>query len=418
MLRSIFRSPRTPLASAKAASQINKAGETVVLHRVKIKPRSRLRSLGIGFGTLVFAAQIYTTVVLGPVAQWLDKELDEMDQMDEKELEEAEPIFIAFPFTTKQVESLPYRGSDEEWQTFIKVNKDQNLQMRIRNDLANIARTVAEANPILKNRLGDRMAVRRWWMDVDYPYKPSPTFERSGLEINDEGIDWVTKPVDAATVFRTQRILFPSPVAASMFSFAGTMLKQNVAEIAKMLGYEPKSPVLPVNPNAIIEKTLKQLGARPRPEASKESGVLPAPNHQTPDGTATPNIAADRSTRSPSPLGPAASKATSPTTPEIPTDPDKPASAKDLVPHSSFQAHYAGPWAAFKRKLAQKWRPMRDLPPRGAIRVSGLVELEGPRAYAVIDVVGWWNPKTRKFDPASMFMGLRRLQMKQQGPMR
>ena len=56
-----------------------------------------------------------------------------MDQMDEKELEEAEPIFIAFPFTTKQVESLPYRGSDEEWQTFIKVNKDQNLQMRIRS---------------------------------------------------------------------------------------------------------------------------------------------------------------------------------------------------------------------------------------------------------------------------------------------
>lgn len=191
-----------------------------------------------------------------------------------------------------------------------------------------------------------------------------------------------------------------------------------MAEIAKMLGYEPKSPVVPANPNALIEKTLKQLGARPRSEASKESGVIPAPDHQTPDGTAPSSMAANRSTRSPSPLGPGASKAASSTMPDIPTDPDKPASAKDLVPHSAFQAHYAGPWAAFKKKLAQKWRPMRDLPPRGAIRVSGLVELEGPRAYAVIDVVGWWNPKTRKFDSPSMFMGLRRLQMKHQGPMR
>lgn len=90
------------------------------------------RSLGIGFGTLVFAVQIYTSVVLAPVAKWLDKELDEMEQMDEKELE-TEPIFIAFPFTTKSVDSLPYRGTDEEWQTFIKVNKDQNLQMKIRS---------------------------------------------------------------------------------------------------------------------------------------------------------------------------------------------------------------------------------------------------------------------------------------------
>ena len=80
----------------------------------------------------MFAVQIYTSVVLAPVAKWLDKELDEMEQMDDKELE-TDPIFIAFPFTTKAVDSLPYRGTDEEWQTFIKVNKDQNLQMKIRS---------------------------------------------------------------------------------------------------------------------------------------------------------------------------------------------------------------------------------------------------------------------------------------------
>jgi hypothetical protein len=83
-------------------------------------------------GVTCVCYQIYTTVVLGPLAKYLDRELE---NMDEKELEEAEvePIFIAFPFTTKMVPAAPYRGSDEEWQTFVKISKDKNLQMKIRS---------------------------------------------------------------------------------------------------------------------------------------------------------------------------------------------------------------------------------------------------------------------------------------------
>lgn len=47
--------------------------------------------------------------------------------------DEDEPIlFLPFPFTTKEVRQLPYKGSDPEWATFIAVNKDQQLQKDIK----------------------------------------------------------------------------------------------------------------------------------------------------------------------------------------------------------------------------------------------------------------------------------------------
>ena len=35
--------------------------------------------------------------------------------------------FFPIPFTTRVVESPPYRGSDPEWQAFIRVNNDREL---------------------------------------------------------------------------------------------------------------------------------------------------------------------------------------------------------------------------------------------------------------------------------------------------
>lgn len=47
--------------------------------------------------------------------------------------EEDEPIlFLPFPFTTQEVKQPPYKGSDPEWETFVKVNKDTKLQKDIK----------------------------------------------------------------------------------------------------------------------------------------------------------------------------------------------------------------------------------------------------------------------------------------------
>ena len=82
----------------------------------------------------------------------------------------------------------------------------------------------------------------------------------------------------------------------------------------------------------------------------------------------------------------------------------------------ALHAHFFRPIMAFKAKLAQTWRPAPDFPPRGSILVSGLVELDTAKAWLVFDVKAAWDPKTREYDPRSMHIKLRRMQLKKQGP--
>lgn len=56
---------------------------------------------------------------------------EEVKNMPEEELEEG-GLFIPFPGTTKQLKPNPYRGSDPEWQEFIKFSKDQGLAKSVR----------------------------------------------------------------------------------------------------------------------------------------------------------------------------------------------------------------------------------------------------------------------------------------------
>lgn len=76
------------------------------------------------------------------------------------------------------------------------------------------------------------------------------------------------------------------------------------------------------------------------------------------------------------------------------------------------------PWKALKQRFAKTWKPKPEVPPRGSIAVSGLIELETTKSYVVIDVIAWWNPKTRSYHDKSMVMRLRRAQMKNQKPFR
>lgn len=59
------------------------------------------------------------------------EELDIPDPPADEE-EEDKPLFIPFPGTTKQLKPVPYRGSDPEWQAFIKFSQDQDLAKRVR----------------------------------------------------------------------------------------------------------------------------------------------------------------------------------------------------------------------------------------------------------------------------------------------
>lgn len=73
-------------------------------------------------------------MVLDPLARSLD-DMDESelpDLPDDEGDEEDGSFFIPFPGTTKQLEPKPYRGSDPEWQEYIKFSQDQDLAKRVR----------------------------------------------------------------------------------------------------------------------------------------------------------------------------------------------------------------------------------------------------------------------------------------------
>lgn len=92
---------------------------------------------------------------------------------------------------------------------------------------------------------------------------------------------------------------------------------------------------------------------------------------------------------------------------------------QELFPgHDTIRSLTSKPWREFRQKLSQTYKPRREQPPRGAVLVSGLVELDTSKASIVIDVFAWYNPKTRRFDGKSMWMGLRKVQMKTQSPLR
>lgn len=78
-------------------------------------------------GVVMYASySLFERLVLGPV--------DKLEEGDLPETTEEEDLdwFIPFPGTTKELKPQPYRGTDPEWQEFVKFSKDRPLQDKVR----------------------------------------------------------------------------------------------------------------------------------------------------------------------------------------------------------------------------------------------------------------------------------------------
>jgi hypothetical protein len=80
--------------------------------------------------TVYVCWQIYSRVVIEPFDRALTEATKDIPEEDEEEIHK--PMFIPFPGTTKELKPKPYRGSDPEWQEFIKFSKDQKLAQKVR----------------------------------------------------------------------------------------------------------------------------------------------------------------------------------------------------------------------------------------------------------------------------------------------
>ena len=181
-------------------------------------------------------------------------------------------------------------------------------------------------------------------------------------------------------------------MSSSIWASYTALFHHNVAKIREVIGFKSdgKEQAYPVDSPMLPRASAKRSEARPD---------LPA------DGTltesSTDSLTAD-----------AASKPTS----------DKPSSSgpkQDVLPPlpavPQLGANTSTAITAFKKNLARTWRPALDYPPRGTFYVSGLVEVVGPKAMAVIDVRASYNPKSSQWE--EMVLGVRRLRKRKQVPL-
>ncbi|KAK4176370.1 hypothetical protein QBC36DRAFT_329495 [Triangularia setosa] len=400
----LFR-PSSALRLPKVFSKVP-TGQVIKIERVRLRHRRRFRFLGFAIKT-VLVYQFFEICVAGPLVKLLENE-DLLDNMPE---DEDLDIFIPFPLTTERHEPQPYSGKDPEWQEFVRLSKDKATLDKIRRDTVQMVCDAAEKNPALTWKVGKDMKVRRYWMDVDFPYRAPPVYTRKGLLFTDEVIAIAEQEVESATVKLLERVLWPKPMALSTWSLGKALVGRQLSSVAQFFGFEgdnsthpPDRPAsagplpLPTNHTTEVQKALERIRAQAtkRPEdVNDPRSISPAPN--TPSGTA-------RDKPISVPPRPSA---------EQNGNPEK------FIGQEKVQSLVGlKPWEEFMRTYAKVWKPIRPDPPRGCFAVSGLIEIETSKGYVVIDVLSWYNPKTKSHDRKSMWMSVRRMQYKQQAPMR
>ncbi|KAK8065191.1 hypothetical protein PG997_011938 [Apiospora hydei] len=427
----LFRSRPNIMALGSRISKIKTTGsepQTIRLQRVKIRRRWFKPWHFIGGAMAYYVAyNVYTHLVSGHIGKLLEKQIASMSPQERKQLkkdmeeDDSDPFTIPLPLTTKLVQPSPYKGTDPEWQMFIKVAKDKDLMENIKKSLADMARTTLENHPQIKQRFGRNMTVRRHWLELHFPYRPPPTFERQVIEFGDDGIVLATEPVDSNVALKIKNVLWPTALTLSTWAFTTELFKQNLQATARYFGYETQSRDPSADMQATLDKIRRQLAkGQPKAPDAKEQSPLASPKTQSVDGSETassttmsPSSTAGSSpptaTTSPDPSGPG---------PKAGADPDKKASAKDFYGIRQMSDHTSGPWQTFKRKFGQTWKPAGNLPPRGSIGVSGLVEVACPTATMTVEIWAFWDPQAKKFDPKTIQMRLKPIRMKHQAPLR
>ncbi|KAI1436897.1 hypothetical protein GGR50DRAFT_179370 [Xylaria sp. CBS 124048] len=393
--------------AARAHPKHTPQPEIIRIQRVRFHRKRKIIEYLLKFGIAYAAYRVVTRIL----ARAVDDELSEMTEQEQRAVEalDAEPIFIPFPGFTQEVYPLPYRGSDPEWQAYMKINEHPDLLLSVQKSLAEVVRRVVVKNAIQQ---GDSEAqISRFWFDVQYPPSPPPQFVRRGLSIGGEdGIAWAERPVTSTAVFWTRRALWPSALTSALWTFTRALVSQNVQTVTKLFDSETQNLSL-TDVRGILRRIRRQLNK------SSETGSVSSPI-QTQDrassestGSSLPSVdkRSTGSTTAPATLGSGSSV-------------NNAMPAMSRAPEGSVLRalldHTSGPRYQFKKNFRQRWRGPTPYPPRGSIRLTGLVEIITPRHVITVDCVAWWDPQTRTFDAKSMRLVYRGVELRSQGPLR
>ncbi|KAJ4287212.1 hypothetical protein N0V90_012610 [Kalmusia sp. IMI 367209] len=303
-----------------------------------------------------------------------DEEDDEQDDEDEEEEDDYDDeddeglIFFPTGFSRPKPRTY-YRGSDPEWQEFIRLAPDRQRMDKIRGELVALVRDLATKNPQYGMRLG-KIDTKKGsiWIEVKFPDGPPIEYERPGYELTEDlTLRKTTRPVDQIHHKRLANALVPTTVANSVYYDIKRRVFLSWRDFKRYIGWGNSSR--PQTVQGIIS-------------------ALPAP----PTKSTSPN---------PTPAAPSAS--TAPSTPadvekqSTPSAPGNPALERFGLSLPDPKGVPTMDLLFFRLMMRKHQKQMQIQPPRGTFIVSGLVEVIGDRAKMTLDVTGVYDPRIAKY---------------------
>ncbi|WPH02627.1 Hypothetical protein R9X50_00549200 [Acrodontium crateriforme] len=348
---------------------------------------------------------VYTGIILS-VTVWMLKRVpfeiveegEQQEGEEEDDIQLPEPdengdiwavedsLFLPLTGMTKMPRTF-YKGSDPEWQEFVKLAKDKARQKKIMGQLIKVVEDGMKKNPQFLQLMGKEGKAGKYWLDLSFPDGPPQVYRRSGVEFGDGYIAWVDQKVEPEQYGRIMRALWPTTTFNAVVSSFKLFAQLQYVRVAKYLGIEDMTTiVLPGGMAAILD--LAQ-------EEAKNSANAP----QLP-GSPTA-IGAHQQQR----------QSAGETSGEGEQAGEKDGWFRVINPKDVALARLC-----FQAEMLQgsKTAKRKEEAPRGAVIVQGMVEMRSPRGMMLFDVRSFYDLKEAKF--VGLGVGVRNFKQVHQRP--
>lgn len=323
------------------------------------------------------------------------------EESEEDEFAEEDNTFIPMTWPTKLPRTF-YKGSDPEWQEFVKIAKDKPRHKKLQDELVAVVFNGAKQHPRVAMSIGKDLKVGRYWLEISFPDGPPQEYVRSGIEIGDDFIAWSPQKLSPENHFRLTRALWPKATFDGVYNTAMIFTGIQYRRLKQALGWEEVNP-------ASVEERFKvaleqmeakkagkgrggsQVGGNPQPSPEGTPGSLVSVSSAANEAQSSPRASEDRSA--------------------LPWMLSMPLPAsEDLVNPTDVQIAKS----VFVHSLMKNWNPKKMEPPRGSFVVQGLVEIKGSKGKIMFDVQSCYDPKESKF--VSVNAGMRSTKLWNQSP--
>ncbi|KAJ5986831.1 hypothetical protein N7451_011196 [Penicillium sp. IBT 35674x] len=298
------------------------------------------------------------------------------EELLEDEEEIGSPLFVPLTWSWLEEGEL-YTASDPEWQEFVQISKDREKLKKLRDELAAIVRDSASGQ--LSQILGSPLSLTGFWLVHQFPHRAPPEYLRSGIEVTDDGVAWVTRPIDPEIGDKVQTYMKPFHVALAIKDAYLVLLRR---QLARFRGDTP---------HALESFGERRILSNNENLSHEQPSLQPAVPEET-SGNLPPNEGIE--------LHPSSIISSLQRLP-----------LPDLGPGSDL--HLAS--LAFRLRLNEYQANTPRTPIRGTFFISGPVGLKGPNGFCRFEVRGEYDPS--KSGWRTVEMSLRDVNLRKQRPL-